>query len=458
MASTQQVALGKTQTDEAGARRLMRYRWVVFAAVSLSSMLMYFHFAWGATLSGYHTVDWGLDAGELGLLAALGFFPYAVAQIPVGYLTDLLGGRKLLCGAAALLSVGTALFAGAPTFALAGASRVLISLAISVSFAASYKVLMRWFQAREFASITGGYILLGTAGSILGTLPLALAAERWGWRAPMVVVAGVTALIAIVLWALVRNAPAELGLPALADVDPAEAPLATPEHNPRPSFREGLKLWQGVPALKTIALLLFATTGALWSFQSLWAGPLLRQVRGLPVAGVGLALLMFTLGKGVGPPLFGLISDRLVLARKPVVVFGLAAQTALWALLILDFDGLPLGWLYGIFLGLSALHGGVLVSQTMVKEMVPPHLFGISYGLINGSGFYGAAALQLITGSVLNAIGPSALREEPIYSAQAYGLALSPILLVMLVALILSFKLKETLATERRELWPRQTS
>src|SRR5438552_1528367 len=77
-------------------QRLLRYRWLIFAVVSGNGVLLYFHYAWGATLSGYHTVDWKLDAGQLGLLAASGFFSYALMQIPGGYLTDLLGVRKAM--------------------------------------------------------------------------------------------------------------------------------------------------------------------------------------------------------------------------------------------------------------------------------------------------------------------------------------------------------------------------
>jgi MFS family permease len=161
---------------------------------------------------------------------------------------------------------------------------------------------------------------------------------------------------------------------------------------------------------------------------------------------------MFTLGKGVGPALFGLISDRFVQARKPVIVFAVLCKTALWILVISTFDSMPLPILYLAFAGLSILHGGALMTQVMIKEISPPHLFGTIYGIINGAGFYGTAAIQVITGSILNTVGAIRVDTEPVYSAEAYTIALSPIILFMLVASVVSFKLTETMDSNKRTI------
>lgn len=444
-----------TTTPEA-IRRLRGYRWVVFATVALNGSLLYFHYAWGATLSEYHAVVWDLDAGRLGLLAALGFFPYALMQIPGGFLTDLLGVRKTMSTALVFLALGTAAFAGAPTFGTAVVGRTLIGLASGVILLPSLKVLARWFRVQEFATVQGVFILLATGGSLLGTLPLAVAAERWGWRAPMAAAAGLTALAAAATWALLRNDPTDMGLPTIAAVDP-EAARVRAEAGGRPSVRKAFRVWIGVPTLWVTSAIFFAAYGSAQAFQALWAGPLLRHVRGLSTAEAGGVLLLFTLGTGLGPAFFGFISDRVVRARKPVVVFATLGQTALWVVVILAFDRLAMPALLVALLALSVLGGGVLVAQVMIKELCPPQQFGTIFGIHNGAGFYGTAVLQLVTGSILSAIGPASVASEPVYSARAYALAMTPIIGVMLVAAALSFRLGETLGP-RRSPWPSQIS
>ncbi|MFN8455950.1 MAG: MFS transporter [Anaerolineae bacterium] len=438
------LAAGRATPD--ARRRLARYRWILFSVVGLAGMQMYFHFSWGATLSRYHTLEWKLDAGQLGLLSAMLFIPFALAQIPGGYLTDRLGGRKVLSLVMLLLALGTAIFAGAPNFTLALIGRMLLGLGTGVIFTPALKVLARWFRAGEFATVQGGFILLGTFGSVMGTWPLAVAAESWGWRPPMWAVAGLTSLVAAAIWFLVRDDPVELGLPAITTFDPAAISVqAAPMPATKlPSLRTSFRLWYSLPTLWAISLILLATSGTLWSFQSLWAGPLLRHVRHLSVIETGSALLMFTLGKAVGPLVFGFISDRLARARKPIVIFSVLAETGVWLLIILTFEHLPLPVLYVAFAAVSALSGGALVTQAMIKELIPPHLFGTIYGIINGSGFYGAAGLQLIIGAVLKASSPVTIAGEPVYSAQAYMLALSPMIIFMLIAVVFSFRLSET--------------
>jgi sugar phosphate permease len=433
----------------------LRYRWVIFALVSCNGAILYFHYVWSATLSSFHTVDWNLNASQLGLLAALGFFPYALMQIPGGYLTDRFGVRRVLGASVGVLAVGTALFASSPNYGLAVVSRTLIGFSSGVIMLPALKVLAQWFRVREFATIQGGYILLSNIGSVMGTLPLALAAERWGWRAPMIAAAVFTLLVALATFLFLRNTPADLGLPPLSAIDPDAPPE---ESGARlPSLRFGLRAWLSIPTLWAISVIFFAAFGALQSFQALWAGPLLRHVRGLSVAETGAVLFTFTIGSGIGPVVFGFISDRLAKARKPVLIVAAWGQVALWVLVILSFERVPLPLLYVVFVALSAFSGGTLVGQVIIKELSPPYLFGTIYGIHNGSGFYGTAVLQLITGSILSAIGPVRVAGEPIYSAQAYALALSPILVFILLAAVLSFRLRETLGP-RRVAWPAHLS
>ena len=449
------------QSSDPGAnteiQQLLRYRWIIFAIVSLNGILLYFQYAWGATLSGYHSADGNLDARQLGLLAALGFFPYALMQVPTGYLTDLLGSRKLISVALIVLALGTAIFASAPNYAVALVGRTLMGLATGAVFLPSLKSLARWFRAREFASVQGVFILLANAGALLGTLPLAVAAENWGWRAPMLVVAGLTILIAAATWTLLRDEPTDLGLPPIGAIDSDSEPVGGVPRIAKPSLRTGFRAWHGIPTLWGISVIFFITFGALQAFQALWAGPLLRHIRGLSVTETGSALLMLTIGAGLGPALFGIISDRVVRARKPVVVFAALGQAALWTLLVLTIDTAPLPLVYISFVLLSALSGGVLVAQVIVKELTPPHLFGTVFGFHNGAGFYGTAAFQFLIGSILSAVGPIAVAAEPIYSAQAYKLALSPIIAFAVLAALLSFKLGETLGP-RSIAWPARFS
>ena len=245
-----------------------------------------------------------------------------------------------------------------------------------------------------------------------------------------------TALVSVTTWFLLRNDPTDRGLPPISAIDPSSQKSQSATPSERPSLRIALRVWISVPALWATSVIFFATFGSLQAFQALWAGPLLRHVHGLSTTETGTALITFTLGTGLGSMLFGYISDRVVQARKPVVVCAAIGQAVLWIFLIVSFSRIPLPLLYAIFVVLSALSGGVLVAQVSIKELCPPHLFGTIFGIHNGAGFYGTAAIQVITGLILSTIGPVRMEVEPIYSAQAYALALSPIIVFMLIEIL----------------------
>jgi hypothetical protein len=136
---------------------------------------------------------------------------------------------------------------------------------------------------------------------------------------------------------------------------------------------------------------------------------------------------------------------------------SIIGQALLWALVVLAIDRLPTLLVNLTFLGIAALSGGVLVTQVMVKELCPPGAFGTIFGIINGSGFYGTAAIQLMTGGILTAVGPEMITDEPIYGAWAYALALCPIVGLMTIAACFSIRLTETLRPGRTP-WPQQIS
>jgi sugar phosphate permease len=436
-------------------QHLLRYRWILYAVLGFDGALLSFHYVWGATLSKQHAVTWRLDAGQLGLLAALGFLPYALMQIPGGYLTDLFGGRWVLTIALTVTAIGTAFFALAPTYSLALIGRIVIGVGSAVILLPTLAVLARWFRVREYATIQGGYLLLSAIGSLMATVPLALAAERWSWRVPMLGVAIATLFGAGLTWWVVRNRPTDLDLPSIASIDPDAGTVEEGEE--RVSLRAGIHAWRTMPTLWVSSLILFASWGALQAFQGLWAGPLLRHVRGFTAAEVGQSLFMFTLGVGLGPVLFGWLSDRVVQARRPVVIASIIGQTLLWTLVVLAINRLPTLLVNLTFLGIAALSGGVLVAQVMIKELCPPGAFGTIFGIINGSGFYGTAAIQLMTGAILTAVGPEMISDEPIYGASAYALALCPIVCLMTIAACCSIRLRETLGRGRTP-WPQPTS
>jgi sugar phosphate permease len=64
-----------------------------------------------ATIAGSLTSEFGLTAGDLGLLTSVYYLSFAVAQIPIGILLDRCGPRRVQSLVLIAAALGAALFA-----------------------------------------------------------------------------------------------------------------------------------------------------------------------------------------------------------------------------------------------------------------------------------------------------------------------------------------------------------
>src|SRR5690606_24889463 len=120
---------------------------------------------------------------------------------------------------------------------------------------ASYFIYARQFPAALFGTLAGMTVGIGSLGDILGSLPLAMAAEAFGWRNAIWAVAAVTAAAAAGVFLLVRD-PERLEIKGAGSVWTV---LATPQ------------IW---PVL-AMMLVCYAAPSAL---RGLWLGPYFHDV------------------------------------------------------------------------------------------------------------------------------------------------------------------------------------
>jgi len=75
-------------------------RWRLFFTLALMYILVYFYRVSLAVVAGDISRELSLSPEQLGTLAGILFYVYAVAQIPLGPLIDRFGGRLVISGCA----------------------------------------------------------------------------------------------------------------------------------------------------------------------------------------------------------------------------------------------------------------------------------------------------------------------------------------------------------------------
>ncbi len=287
---------------------------VVFAfAYFLSSLIR----AITATLSPTLTLEFGLQARDLGLLAGGYFLGFAAMQLPLGKWLDRYGPKKVIISFLSVAVLGSLAFAKADTFYGLLAARMLTGAGVSACLMAPLTGYRRWFAPSTQLRANSWMLMTGSMGMVASTLPVQWLMPMWGWRgifmalAVMVVMAIVAIVWLVPVWE--KSTPA----PQLAGREPSP---------PAPS--SGYAAVWAHPYFRSLVPLGFFSYGGLVAVQTLWASPWMIKVAGYSAsqAATGLfwinvaMLCTFWLWGAINPWLgrHGISTDRLILRGLPV--------------------------------------------------------------------------------------------------------------------------------------------
>ncbi|MFZ0241313.1 MAG: MFS transporter [Desulfobacterales bacterium] len=414
------------------------YRWVIFAVLALGYILVYFHRLCPAVLAVDMMRDLHTTGALTGLLGAAYFYPYALMQLPAGLLSDYWGARKTITLFFFVAFAGSVLLGVAPSVTTAIIGRTLVGLGVAMLFVPTLKILAEWFHVREFAVMTGILMALGGVGSLIAAAPLAWLSARLGWRFSFVAVGIFTLILAVLVFLLVRNRPADMGWPS-------------PAGN-RSSGLAPIKLSAAVgrvlanPAFWPLAVWFFFDCAIFFSFGGLWGGPFLIQVYGLDKRQAAQILSMLAVGMIVGSPLLSYVSNSVFRARKPVLVISSVIVVGLTAVLAFKTRQIPVAGLFALCFGLGVFASAIVViGFTTNKELFPVQMAGTATGIVNLFPFAGGAIFQPVLGAVLEHHG----RIDDKFTPAGYEKAFLILFICALVAMGATYFMRETLVRDQ---------
>jgi MFS family permease len=300
--------------------------WVFFAfavAYFLSALLR----AITATLSPTLSLEFGLQARDLGLLAGGYFLGFSMTQLPLGHWLDAHGPKKVVLRFLAMAVVGCLAFALATNFTGLFLSRMLIGAGVSACLMAPLTGYRRWLSPEIQQRANSWMLMTGSFGMLASTLPVQWLLPAIGWRWMF----GILALLLLLAMGLML-----LKLPEWR-LTPKTEELK--ESTKKPSILAGYaQVWRN-PYFQRMTPIGFFNYGGLIAMQTLWAGPWMAKVAGyssLEAAGglfwINVSMLFTFLMWGLVTPklyLRGLNANRLIAAITPLNL--LVQISILWA-------------------------------------------------------------------------------------------------------------------------------
>lgn len=367
-----------------------QYRWLVWGLLAAAYMISFFHRMSVSVVKDDLMTQYGLSVVEFGSLASMYFYAYCLAQIPSGLLADKLGVRRTATACITLTGLGTLLFGCAEGATMLFAGRFIVGLGVASSFVCVMKCQSQWFREREFGTLAGLCLFVGTIGSVSAQAPLGALVSAVSLSGAFYSIGAATLLLALACVLFVRDTPQDLGF----------APIV---EKTSPAGGSSVSLARIIrdPGLLALDIFYFFMGSQLLGFAGSWSIAYLRDTYALPLQQASTLASVQLVAFMVGSLVIGYLSDR-SRRRKPYIVWPFVIVTLTWGILAVGQDALGLSC--GIvLLGVAGFFSGAFsVMMTLCKELTPGPATGTAIAVLNTFGFGGIALSTPLYGYFLS--------------------------------------------------------
>ena len=336
-----------------------------------------------ATISPELVSEFNLTSGELGLLGGGYFLGFASVQIPLGYLLDSKGPRKIVSYFLSLSIVGLILFATAQNLTMLLISRVLIGVGVGACLMGPLTAYRIWFQDETQQRANSWMLMVGAIGMLSSSLPVQFFLPIIGWRAIFLSLALLTlACIILIVIFIPKWQPKSIDNKHLN-----ESKLST--------------VWKN-PLFKSLVPMGFFSYGGLFAIQTLWAGPWMIRVSGYTPEESAQGLFIIYLCMLISFLVWGYFVPKFSKnVNDAIRLLKIGAPINLFVLIIIIYLGSKAG----------SIHWALFIVSSIFLSLTQPAV-GMAFSLSNAGKaltsfnlliFIGAFFIQWIIGLIIDA-------------------------------------------------------
>ncbi|MBI3326578.1 MAG: MFS transporter [Nitrospinae bacterium] len=380
----------------------VRWKWRVLLMFSGFYMFLYLgRFNFGFVIPQI-IADLGITRTKAGFVNACMFWGFGLGDVVHGRLSDRFSSRPWV----ALGGVLTTLFNWATSF---GTSMLTLMIPWGINgfvnamcYSPGIRLIAQWWPRRERGRAIGILgVFIGFAMLIMW-LVTGWVAGAFGWRAVFRYPVLWIGCMSLVFWLLIRDKPADLGLPDYVEDDAlsSEAEIRSAErlHGLQPYvllFRN----WRFLVACHVTGWGTLVRYGIVT-----WAPLYYKEVGGFDIQAMAAATVTFPIGMALGAPIGGIISDRWMRGqRSPMIIISCLATAAV--LVGVAFTS-PTHLLAGMAL---MILGGVTLTMAPTTalgvDLAGRRISGTASGLLDAHAYLYNGLQALSIGWILDATG-----------------------------------------------------
>ena len=360
--------------------------------------------------------EFSTTAEQFGTLGAYYLYPYALFQIPVGFLIDRVGVKNTILGSLILCIIGSAILSVAKSFEFAQLSRVLMGLGSACAFMSCLKIASDNFNPGYRGILIGATLTLGTLGALTTGYPLTLLMEMVGWRGALLFLVVLGVVIFLFTLFFMSNPKDLFKLQQPMDIKSIVIDIKEILEN---------------KIVMLYAFLAIALYTPLCVICDLWGVPFLIQKYGFERAVAADSCMMMYVGLCIGSLTMSWVGEKYHILNQ----FILASNFIIFALFFVFIFGPIFSHpvLLMLLFSIGYACGAEMLCFTGVALYSPARKSGMTLGLANTMNMLGGAFLQQGVGLILDGLWTGKLDElgNRVYVTQSYQAALSVLLIII---------------------------
>jgi sugar phosphate permease len=385
-------------------------RWLIIGAITLLVISNYLDRGNLSVAAPLIMHDLGISNTAMGVVLSAFVWPYALMNLPTGWLVDRFGPKLLMTIAAGLWSIVSVLTGFAGSIAQFVGLRVALGISEAPLFPGALKATNAWFPSQEKALATSIYIAATQLGLALSPPLATVLMISFGWPA-MFIIIGLLGFVAVLGWLVIYRDPAEhpwLSREELGYIQAGRSEAATSTESAL-SVAEWAALFRK-PPIWTMIVGAFCLQYVFWFYIS-WLPTYLERVQHISISRAGLLAALPFIAGAFGVLCGGKVSDWLVTrgvvpftARRAVVATGglLTACTMLATALSTN----PTAAVSLLTLGMFTYSLSSGCYWALATEVVQTsRTVGSVSSIQNFGGFLGGACAPVATGMLIDRFG-----------------------------------------------------
>jgi MFS family permease len=368
------------------------------------------------------------------LLATMYFYGNVLCLFPAGLLLDRVSTRVVILSAMCIVLLASAVFSFSTTPAAIYVSRTIIGCGGAFCLLAPVRLVSRWFPPQKIALLVGLVVTIGMLGGLAAQYPLLWLLDHMGYQRALQIMLGFGVICWFLIFLVVRDEPRGHALDQHSHAELSNMGFFQSILNVLANRQNWLA---GIYA-SLINLPVF-WLGGFYGISYLEQVDFYGKAHQVAAADAALVNGFMFIGLIVGSPLFGWFSDKWG-GRKFPMVFGAIASAIVMSIIL--WSGIHQEVMLSI---LFFLLGVVISSQVIAYPLVVE-----SNSLSVTGTAEGVASILIMSGGMTVSFAAMLLRwhhaatDGARYSLAAWHFTFGALVVGFLIALLLSFMVRET--------------